>query len=94
MLKYEFIWTGCVTCEPINRIHPHQKPVKLYEQCLFDFATPGMKILDTHLGSASSAIAAAKLGFEFTGIEKEEMYLKASVKRYQDEMAQLRLPFL
>ena len=94
MLKYEFIWTGCVTCEPINRIHPHQKPVKLYEQCLIDFATPGMKILDTHLGSASSAIAAAKLGFEFTGIEKEEMYLKASVKRYQDEMAQFRLPFL
>lgn len=93
LMKYDFIWNGCCVCEKTTKIHPHQKPVKLYEQCLIDFATPGMKILDTHLGSASSAIAAAKLGFEFTGIEKEEIYLKASIKRYQDEMAQCRLPF-
>lgn len=83
LLKYEFAWAGCVRCEPTIKIHPHQKPIMLYEQCLIDFATPGMKILDTHLGSASSAIAAHKLGFEFVGIEKEKSYLSDAVKRYK-----------
>lgn len=93
LLKYEFIWNGCCVCEPTIKIHPHQKPIKLYLQCLADFAEPGMKILDTFLGSGSSAIAAGKKGFEFVGIEREEEYLNKAINRYKNEMSQLEFIF-
>lgn len=61
-----------------SRIHPTQKPVALYAWLLERYAKAGHRILDTHLGSASSAIAANELGFEFTGIELDpSMYAKA-----------------
>jgi len=74
-----------------DRIHPTQKPVALYEWQLMKYAKEGDKILDTHLGSASSRIAAYKMGFDFTGFEIDKEYFDASEKRFQDFKSQLTL---
>lgn len=73
------------------RIHPCQKPVALYAWLLNNYAKPGDKILDTHLGSGSSAIAAHELGFEFLGIEIDEHYYNAAKHRLVERQTQLRL---
>lgn len=73
------------------RIHPTQKPVKLYEWLLMNYAKDGDKILDTHLGSGSSRIAAYNLGFDFTGIELDQEYFDASNKRFDNHKKQLTL---
>ena len=73
------------------RIHPTQKPVKLYEFLLKHYAKEGDKILDTHLGSGSSAIAAHYGGFEFTGCELDEDYFNAAKERLNNETAQKAL---
>ena len=75
----------------IDRIHPTQKPVKLYEWILMNYAKEGDKILDTHLGSGSSRIAAYNLGFDFTGIELDKEYFQASVDRFTKHKSQLTL---
>lgn len=62
-------------------IHPTQKPIKLYEWLLNNYAKPGDKILDTHVGSASSLIACHKLGFEYVGFELDTDYFKAASDR-------------
>lgn len=66
-----------------KKIHPTQKPVKLYEWILKEFGASGDKIIDTHLGSGSSRIAAFNMGFEFTGIEKCEAYLNDQEERFK-----------
>lgn len=91
LLEYDFIWNGCCVCEPVTKIHPHQKPVKLYEQCLFDFASPGDKILDTHTGSGSSRIACNIQGFDFVGFEVDEDYFTKQEKRFQQHISKLRI---
>lgn len=63
------------------RIHPTQKPVKLYDWILSTYAKPEQRILDTHLGSASSAIAAYYYGCEFHGIELDDHYFDAACRR-------------
>ena len=73
----------------INRIHPTQKPIKLYEWILTKYAKPEMKILDTHLGSGSSAIAAHYFGCDFVGIELDEDYFNAAKERIEQQTAQL-----
>jgi len=75
----------------INKIHPTQKPVKLYKWILQNYTKEGDKILDTHLGSGSSRIAAYDLGFEFTGFELDEDYFKASEKRFKQHTDQLTI---
>jgi len=72
-------------------IHPTQKPVALYKWLLKNYAKPGQTILDTHLGSGSSAIAAYDMGFEFTGIELNHDYFEAAKDRLKRHMAQGRL---
>lgn len=72
-------------------IHPTQKPVKLYEWLLTNYAKPGDKILDTHLGSGSHAIACNNLGFELTACELDRDYYEASIKRIKAAAAQERL---
>jgi site-specific DNA-methyltransferase (adenine-specific) len=72
----------------LHRIHPTQKPVKLYQWLLANYAKEGDKILDTHLGSGSSAIAAHYAGFDFVGCELDEDYYKAALKRFAAETAQ------
>ena len=72
-------------------IHPTQKPVKLYEWLLTNYAKQGDKILDTHLGSGSHAIACNNLGFELTACELDKDYFDASVKRITQANAQIRM---
>ena len=74
-----------------GKIHPTQKPVKLYEWLLMNYAKEGDKILDTHLGSGSSRIAAHKLGFEFVGCELDKDYFEAQEKRFKLETMQQNL---
>ena len=68
-------------------IHPTQKPIALYEWLLRNYAKPGDKILDTHLGSGSSRIAAYKLGFDFWGFEIDEDYFRDADKRFRESIA-------
>ena len=74
-----------------GKIHPTEKPVKLYEWLLTNYAKQGDKILDTHLGSGSHAIACNNLGFELTACELDKDYYEASIKRIQQATAQERL---
>jgi len=74
-----------------NKIHPTQKPIKLYEWLLTNYAKQGDKILDTHLGSGSHAIACNNLGFELVGLELDSDYFKASCERIAKEAQQERL---
>ena len=75
-----------------NRIHPTQKPVKLYKWILENYGDKDFKILDTHLGSASSAIAAFYYGCkEFVGIEIDENYYNKSIKRIKEKTVQIKL---
>jgi site-specific DNA-methyltransferase (adenine-specific) len=71
-----------------NRIHPTQKPVALYKWLLHNYAKPGDKILDTHGGSMSIAIACHYAGYHLTGCELDEDYFKAGVERVKRETAQ------
>jgi len=75
-----------------NRIHPTQKPVALYKWLLANYAKPGDKILDTHVGSASSLIACYDMGFDYMGFEIDPDYHAAATKRLAEHMAQIRLP--
>lgn len=70
-----------------GKIHPTQKPIDLYEWLLKNYAKPGDKILDTHLGSGSSRIAAYKLGFDFYGFEIDPDYFRDADKRFRDSIA-------
>ena len=73
------------------KIHPTQKPIKLYEWLLTNYAKPGQRILDTHLGSGSSAIAAHYFGVNFVGCELDKDYYDAAVKRFGQATAQLAM---
>jgi site-specific DNA-methyltransferase (adenine-specific) len=76
-----------------HRIHPSQKPVALYQYLLDQFADQGQKILDTHLGSGSSAIAAHYFDCDFVGCEIDEDYYKAATERFKRETAQTAMNF-
>lgn len=92
--KYTYTWSGMLQGDMKNketRIHPTQKPVKLYEWLLANYAKPGQTILDTHGGSMSSVIAALNMGFEITCVEKEEDYFNAAVERVIISQQQLKL---
>lgn len=85
--EYYEAFSSRMTNEP-ERIHPTQKPVKLYQWTLEKFAQPGMKILDTHAGSASSVIACARMGFECRAFEIDEDYYRMAEERVRRELAQ------
>lgn len=74
---------------PGERIHPTQKPVALYDWIFKNYAKPGFKILDTHLGSGSSRIAAYNAGLDFIGFEIDRDYFDAQEKRFADATAQI-----
>ena len=74
-----------------KRIHPTQKPVKLYEWLLMNYAKEGDKILDTHLGSGSIALACHNLGYDLEGYELDKEYYDNALKRIKQHQSQLRL---
>ena len=73
------------------RTHPTQKPVKLYEWLLMNYAKKGDKILDTHLGSGSIAIACHNLGYDLTACELDKDYYEAAMKRIEQHKQQIRM---
>lgn len=93
--KFVFRWAGMLQGDmkkKEHRIHPTQKPVKLYDWLLTNYAKPGCKVIDTHLGSGSHAIAAHYFGVsEFVGCELDEDYFKASIERIKRETAQVSM---
>lgn len=92
---FEYRWFGFLQEKSGDakeeRIHPTQKPVDLYKWILKNYAKEGDKILDTHLGSGSSRIAAYDMGFEFWGYEIDKYYFEAQEKRFKQHISQLTL---
>jgi site-specific DNA-methyltransferase (adenine-specific) len=84
------MWSLSVQKEK-NKIHPTQKPVQLYEWLLKNNAKDGDKILDTHLGSGSIAIACHNLKFDLTACELDKEYYEASLKRLHNHQSQLTM---
>ena len=100
MADCEFAWTSfdknakifrCPRNTSEKRIHMCQKPIKLYEWLLTHYAKQGDKILDTHVGSASSLIACHKMGFDYIGSELDKDYFKAATERLEAVKAQQTL---
>jgi site-specific DNA-methyltransferase (adenine-specific) len=80
LIKCTIAYSGFVGSE--GKIHPTQKPIALYKWLLKNYAKEGDKILDTHLGSGSSGIAAYEMGFDFTGYELDTDYFNQQQKRF------------
>ena len=102
MAMAEYAWTSfnsnakVFECAPQGktgdtRFHPCQKPLELYRWILNNYAKPGNKILDTHVGSGSSLIACKQLGFQYVGFEIDEVYYKKAVERIERETAQMTI---
>ena len=92
--KFTFTWNGMLQGDMKNRekrIHPTQKPVKLYQWILDNYAKPEHRILDTHLGSGSSAIACHYYGCDFVGCEIDEHYFNLTQERFRNETKQLSM---
>ncbi len=87
---YEQTWTNFVA-KGRQGIHPCEMPVSIYEWILINYCKDGDKILDTHLGSGSIAIACHNLGFDLTGYEIEKEYFEAAKKRIDNHKRQLRI---
>jgi len=91
---FEFTWNGMIQQDMKNkevRIHPTQKPRQLYNWLLDNYAKEGDKILDTHLGSGSIALACHDRGFELTACELDKDYYEAAIKRIKNHVAQTTL---
>lgn len=90
--KWKYTWNGMIQGNMKNkeiRIHPTQKPIQLYKWILSRYAEEGDRILDTHLGSASSAIAAHYAGFDFVGCELDKDYFESASERFKRETSQV-----
>jgi len=89
---FEYGWIGIDYCNKSeNKIHPTQKPVALYEWLLTNYAKKGQKVFDSHLGSASSAIAAHYFGVDFVGTELDKDYFEAAKARFDMATKQLAM---
>lgn len=92
--KYTIRWNGLMQHDMANkeiRIQPCQKPVRLYKEIFQDYAKPGWRILDTHLGSGSSRIAAYDMGLDFYSCELDPDYFAAQEKRFSDHISKPQL---
>ena len=89
--SYKVSWVGANANNGTSRIHPTEKPVKLYEWLLMNYAKEGDKILDTHLGSGSIAIACHNLGYDLKGYELDKEYFEAAKKRLKQHQSQMQL---
>lgn len=89
---FRYMWNGMLQGDMKNkeiRFHPTQKPIALYEWLLKNYAKQGDKILDTHVGSASSLIACYNLGFEYIGFELDKEYYDLACKRLESRKNQM-----
>jgi site-specific DNA-methyltransferase (adenine-specific) len=84
-------WVGANAKDGVERIHPTQKPIYLYRWVLHKYAKEGDKILDTHLGSGSIAIACHDLGFDLTACELDTDYFNGALKRLENHKLQLKI---
>lgn len=91
MRKITKSWVGANAKDGLERIHPTQKPIYLYKWILDKYAKKGDKILDTHLGSGSIAIACWDMGYDLTGYEIDKKYYDNACKRLETHKAQLTL---
>ena len=92
--KVKWLWHGMRQQNMKNkeqRIHPTQKPVALYEWLLMNYAKEGDKILDTHLGSGSIAVACHNLGYNLTACELDKEYFDSAMKRINNHKSQIRM---
>ena len=92
--KFSYRWQGMLQGNMKNketRIHPNQKPIALYKWLLKNYAQPGWKIFDSHVGSGSSRIACYDMGFDFTGCENDHDYWQAQEDRFKNHVAQAGL---
>jgi len=92
--KFEFRWNGMLQGDMKNkeqRIHPTQKPAALYKWLLLNYAKEGDKILDTHLGSGSIAIACHDYGFDLTACELDKEYFDKAMQRINNHTAQIKM---
>ena len=91
--KYDKYWSGANAKEQgdLDRMHPTQKPISLYKFCLDKYANQGDKILDTHLGSGSIAIACHDYGFELTACELDKEYYDKAIQRIKNHVSQTEL---
>jgi len=89
--SFKVSWVGANANNGTPRIHPTEKPIKLYEWILDNYAREGQKILDTHLGSGSIAIAAHNRKFDFTACELDKNYFDAATKRLNQHKSQIRM---
>ena len=91
---FKWTWNGMIQGDMKNkevRIHPTQKPIALYKWCLDKYANQGFKIIDTHLGSGSIAIACHDYGYDLTACELDKDYYEAAMKRINGHLAQQKL---
>ena len=89
---FRFDWTNTDRYNmSIKKIHPTQKPAELYKFCLKNYAKKGDKILDTHGGSMSIAIACHDMGFDLDLCELDKDYFEAGKKRYENHISQMRM---
>jgi len=92
--KFKYTWNGMLQenmREKEVRIHPNHKPIALYRWILTNYGNGGGKILDTHIGSQSSRIAAYNMGFDYWGWEIDKDYFEAGNKRFKEQTAQLSI---
>ena len=89
--KFFNSWVGANAKNTTERIHPTEKPVKLYEWLLTNYAKPNDLILDTHCGSASSLIACENLGFKYIASELDKDYYSESLQRLKNHLSQGKL---
>ena len=88
---FDYPFFGGIGADKDGRIHPTQKPVALYTWIFQNYAKPGDKILDTHLGSGSSRIAAYEQGLDFVGFEIDKKYFESEEERFKAYTAQMSL---
>ncbi|CAB4153453.1 COG0863 DNA modification methylase [uncultured Caudovirales phage] len=88
---FDYLWAGFKKKHQVERIHPTQKPVDLYKWILEHYAKKGDKILDTHLGSGSIAIACHDYGYELTCCELDKEYFDKAMQRINNHKSQTKL---
>jgi site-specific DNA-methyltransferase (adenine-specific) len=90
--KYEVSNTGGSNRK--TKIHPTEKPIRLYDRLFKDFVKPGMRVIDTNVGSGNSRISAWKNDIEYLGFENNKQHFKDQENNFKEFQKELRIPFV